>query len=89
MDYETVYISWENIPANQVPGRLGGYEIRYRKYFDNITTSERTAADLTQRTIKGLKANTWYWFEVGGYTTAGVGPLSLIVFKTPYGRKNL
>ena len=89
MDYETVYLGWDPITKEHVPGRLGGYEIKFRKYFENITSTLRGATDLLQRTVKGLKPNTWYWFEVGGFTTAGVGPTSLAIFKTPPGRKIL
>lgn len=87
LDYETVYISWEAISPNDVPGKLGGYEITFRKYFENATTVMRGADDLLQRTIRGLTPNTYYWLEVGGFTTAGVGPTSLVVFQTPPGRK--
>lgn len=87
IDYQTIYLGWEEITAQYVPGTLRGYEIRYRKYFENATTTLRVATDLLQRTISGLTPNSWYWFEVGGFTFAGVGPTALVVFQTPPGRK--
>ena len=86
-DYQSAYVSWEFIPSSQVPGILRGYDITYREYFSNVTSNMRVAADMLQRTVTGLKANTLYWLEVAGYTNAGLGPESLVVFKTPPGRK--
>ena len=87
LDYSTIYLSWDGIGPEHVPGTLLGYQISYRTYFGNSSTVTTTAANLQQRTISGLKPYTLYWVEVSGFTIAGLGPESLIIFKTPPGRK--
>lgn len=84
IDHETVFLNWESIGPQHVPGTLSGYVIKYRKYHGNQTTTHYQTATL--RTLRGLKPNTLYWIEIMGYTTAGHGPESLIIVTTPKGR---
>jgi len=87
LDYSTVYLSWDEIGPQHVPGTLLGYQISYREYFNNNTGTVRIPATIQQRTLTGLKPYTHYWVEISGYTIAGLGPESLVIFKTPPGRK--
>ena len=87
MDRETIFIEWQPIPTSQVPGILRGYIIRYREYFKNDTTTITVDEVTTLRTITYLKSFSFYWLEVTGFTNAGEGPDSLVIIKTPPGRK--
>ena len=87
MDERTVFFSWEMIPAQQVPSTLLGYEIKYRKYHEETYQISTAAPNMNQRTVSLFKPFTWYWVEVAGYTSAGVGPHQVFVFKMPPGRK--
>ena len=85
IDHETVFLNWENIGSQYVPGTLSGYVIKYRKYHENQTTTLYLAA--TSRTLRGMKPNTLYWIEIMGYTIAGTGPEEVVILTTPKGRK--
>lgn len=86
---KSTFISWLPISSSQVPGRLLGYRIRYKLYFDNI--SQAIVIDVDQYTqnkmIYSLKPFSFYWLEISGFTIAGEGPKSLVIIETPPGRK--
>lgn len=85
MDSNTVYFSWDHIPSHEVPGNLLGYNITYRKYHGEKHHTVLVDNTMEQRTVESFKAYTWYWVEVAGYTSAGVGPHEVFVFRTPPG----
>ncbi|XP_066928617.1 uncharacterized protein [Clytia hemisphaerica] len=83
IDHETTYLSWGEITQEYVPGTLVGYHIKVRKYHETQFVVHSTVSKLM--TITGLKADTFYWVEITGYTIAGDGPEAVVVFKTPRG----
>lgn len=86
LDSNTVYFSWKRIPYAQVPGILRGYRIRYREYYKPNAWQEVVLDNtMDQITITNLKAYTFYWFEISGFTNAGYGPFEVFVFRTPPG----
>ena len=85
IDHETTYLSWDEITQEHIPGTLIGYHIKVRKYHETQFVVHSTVSKLM--TLTGLKADTFYWVEITGYTTAGDGPEAVVVFKTPRGRK--
>ena len=87
MDERNVYFTWDMIPAQEVPGTLLGYEIKYRKYHEETYQTAISPSNINQKTVSSFKPFTWYWVEVAGYTKAGVGPHQVFVFKMLPGRK--
>ncbi|XP_066928943.1 uncharacterized protein [Clytia hemisphaerica] len=83
----SVFISWLPISSSQVPGNLLGYRLRYKLYHDSRNQSQVITLDAFthNRMLTGLKAFSYYWIEVVGFTNAGEGPHSLVVIKTPPG----
>lgn len=84
---KSAFLSWLPISSSQVPGRLLGYRIRYRLYFENTTVAKDIDVDqYTQnRMIYNLKPFSFYWLEISGFTIAGEGPKSLVIIETPPG----
>ena len=55
IDGQTIYLIWEMITVINVPGKLLGYQVTYRKYDENTTTTFYTSPPILQKTVVGLK----------------------------------
>ena len=79
---DAVYLEWIPIPLEYQNGRLVGYGIRYKKYYETTFEEIIVSAAVNEKTITGLKPFSLYWFELLGYTRAGGGPITVKTVKT-------
>ena len=79
---DTVYLEWKLIPPEYQNGRLLGFKMRYKRYVETTFQEDTVSPTVQERTIKGLKPYTLYWFEMLGYTRAGDGPITVKTVKT-------
>lgn len=82
-----IYLSWHDIPVADRNGKLLGYKVKYKKYFDPEWMTKIVGFGFKSCTLEGLQPFTLYWVDVLAFNDAGEGPPDYAIVKTLEGGK--